>query len=193
MRVGVSQSRGLCDLKEGAEPTGIEVQLIKGYARSIGAEIEWVQGSQEQIVELLKVYEVDLAVGGYTNKTSFKKHIALSRPYNIEHIKVGAPQNIAIPDDIEGKKVVVKKAGAARAAVKKNKGTPVEKDSVSGSDQLVAGSKDELLKLGFKVSDYNLNKVEHVVAIPKGENALLKSLENYIYTEWMEKKIKASL
>ena len=194
IRVGISESPQLCEYSIGNnEPTGVEVELIKGYAQSIDAKIEWIKGSQEQIVDLIKEYEVDVAIGGYSKNSAFKTHVGLTRPYKTEKIKVGAGAGSTIPKEIEEKEVVVKRGSQALVAVSKNKGIPVIKDSITMADGLVAGPEEELLKLGLSVSEYNLDKVEHVIAVPKGENGLLKDLENYIIRKWEKKKIKASL
>lgn len=192
VRVGISESSGLATISE-AGPTGVEVELIKGYAQTINSKIEWVKGSQEQIVGLLKEHQVDVAIGGYSKQTAFKKHIGLTRPYKTEKIKVGASDKSKIPDEVEGKEVAVERTSQALVAVVKHKGIPVKKDSIARTDGLVAGSEEDLVRLGLAVSEYNLGTVEHVIAIPKGENGLLKSIDNYILREWEKKKIKASL
>ncbi|GAA0189217.1 hypothetical protein GCM10009122_49160 [Fulvivirga kasyanovii] len=192
IRVGISESPGLT-IVDDDQPSGTEVELIKGYAQTINSQIEWIEGSQELIVELLKEHEVDVAIGGYSKQTAFKKHIGLTRPYKTERIKVGATDKSKIPDEIEGKEIVVEKASHALVAVVKHKGIPIWKDRVIQTDGLVAGSEEDLISQGLFVSEYNLGTVEHVIAIPKGENGLLKSIENYILREWEKKEIKESL
>lgn len=195
IRVGIANYKGRCNYNNG-NPKGPEVELIKGYAKSIGANIEWVKASQSEIVDFLKELQVDVGIGGFTKRSPWKKKVGFSTSYTTEKIKLAALKNVAIPEDIEDKQVLVKPASAALVAVKKNKGIPVIADSIRSTGtgiQLVAGTKEELLNMGLNVSDYDLSKKKYVIAIPKGENALLQDLENYIYQEWKNKRIRKSL
>lgn len=192
LRVGIAESKELSNYNNG-NPSGIEVELIKGYAQSINAEIEWIAASQQEIGYLLKEFQLDIGIGGFTKTTPWKKHVGLTRPYSTEKIKVAVPKGEVVPEEIEDKQVVVKKGSSALAAVKKKKGIPVLVNSLTKITQLTAAPEEELKKMEATISEYDLIKVDHVVVIPKGENALLKSLENYIHSEWKNREIKKSL
>lgn len=192
LKVGIADSPDRCMYNDG-NPQGIEVDLIKGFAQSINAKVEWVPGSQEDISNLLKEYELDLGIGGFSKKTPLKRHVGLTRPYDVEKIKVAAPSVMQLPDKVKDKEVVVKKGSAALVAVKKKGGIPVPVDSIIEIDFLMAASEDKITESTTNISAYDLDKIKHVIAVPRGENALLKKLEDYIYSEWKNKKIKTSL
>src|SRR5690606_37670319 len=62
-------------------PGGTEVELVTGFARSVGAEPVFVVGGEEALVKQLEEGEIDVLVGGLTAKSPWSKHVALSRPY----------------------------------------------------------------------------------------------------------------
>lgn len=48
MHVGVTHHPPWVQLGD-SEPTGVEVQLVRHFAEEIDAEIEWVEGSEEEL------------------------------------------------------------------------------------------------------------------------------------------------
>ena len=187
LHVGVAESNKWASVNNG-NYSGIEVDLIKEYAKSINAEINWVPGSQIQLIDLLNEDAIDIAIGGFTKKSPFEKHAGFTRPHHVEEIRIGAPAGKIIPDDIEDKEVWVEPGSEALVAVKKKKGKPVLIDSLSLPIELVAAPTSELRKYNLNLSDYTLTKVEHVFVIQKGENAFLESLERFIDKYEQEKK-----
>ena len=179
LRVGIAESGKWAQVNNG-DYTGIEVNLIKDYAKSINAEIKWIPGSQTHLIDLLNEDEIDVAIGGFTKKSPFEKHAGFTRPHHVEEIRLGIPAGNIIPDDIKDKEVWVEPGSEALVAVKKKKGKPVLIDSLSLPVNLVAAPTEELRKYNLQISDYTLTKVEHVIAIQKGENAFLESLERFI-------------
>jgi ABC-type amino acid transport substrate-binding protein len=85
LRVGVTESVAQdvewVRLPAGSEPTGIEPELIRGFAAGNEATIEWVQGSEHELVEELKHGELDMVVGGFAKDTPWAKHAGMTRPY----------------------------------------------------------------------------------------------------------------
>src|SRR5688500_9905358 len=63
MRVGVTASEPWVSIESG-DPTGVEVTLVQRFAESLDAEIEWVEGSEEELFGALKYGEIDLLIGG---------------------------------------------------------------------------------------------------------------------------------
>lgn len=95
--------------------TDYDKQLMNGFAKDINAQVEWVEGDQIKLTELLSHHKIDMAIGGFTKEAPLKKEVAISKPYITQ-------------------------------------------------------------------GDY-----EYVVAIPKGENALLMKLEKYIHNHGQAK------
>ena len=179
LKVGIAESGEWASYKDGVA-TGIEVEIIKGFAESIKAQIEWVPGSQDHIINLMSEHEVDICIGNFTKKSPFKKHAGFSIPFYTEKIKVGAPAGVTIPEEIEDVEVLVKKNSEAALVVKKEEAKPVLYDSVKNVDRLIVAPEMELQKHNLQVSEYDLKKIDHVIAIPKGENALLEKLDKYL-------------
>ncbi|ARS34544.1 hypothetical protein CA264_03295 [Pontibacter actiniarum] len=179
LRVGVA-SNGKWAQADGASPSGIEVELVKGFAKELGAEIEWLPDAQSNILEKVEVHELDMAIGGFTKTSPWVKHLAFSQPHHTEKIKVGTLPSRTLPEEIEDLPVHVRRNSQAAVYVKKKEGQPVYVDQLQPGPYLVAATEEELQQLGLRVSDYTLHKEEYVVAIPKGENAFLMRLDKYI-------------
>ncbi|GAA1133998.1 transporter substrate-binding domain-containing protein [Citricoccus alkalitolerans] len=65
----------------GAEPSGPEVELVEGFARKIGAEIEWTVSGEEAVMTALQAGDLDLVAGGLTSQSPWSTHGALTRDY----------------------------------------------------------------------------------------------------------------
>lgn len=63
-------------------PKGIEVSLVEDFADGINAKVQWINGSEQVLYEKLEKYEIDILIGGITDKTPWKKKkVGLTRPY----------------------------------------------------------------------------------------------------------------
>ena len=80
LRVGVSPEPGLARVS-GDEPSGPLVDLVEGFADRVHARTEWSVHSEERLVELLEADEIDLAVGGFTDRTPWTDRAGVSRGY----------------------------------------------------------------------------------------------------------------
>ena len=179
LRAGIAEAGKWASL-ENDSAAGIEPELLRKYAQSINAEIEWTPASQDQLIKLLHEDEIDIAIGGFVKKSPFKKEAGWTRPHQTEKIKIGAPAEVPIPQDVEDQKILAKKGSAALLALKKKKGIPIPYDTLPQPFTLIAAPEEELLRHNLQLSDYTLAKIEHVIAIQKGENAFLESLERFI-------------
>lgn len=179
LRVGIAESGKWASFCNG-EPQGIEVELIQQFAESLRATPEWIPATQDELIRLLEADEIDIAIGGFVRKSPFETFAGWTRPYHIEEIKVGAPPGIALPENIKDRRILVKKGSPASVAVKKNKGIPVLYDSLSSPSLLMAAPLEELQQYRLKIGEDELDKIEHVLAIQKGENAFLECLERFI-------------
>jgi polar amino acid transport system substrate-binding protein len=68
----------------GPEPAGLEPDLIRSFARTQRAEVEWVLDSEQDLLEKLRQKELHLVVAGLTDKNPWSKNISFSRPYQRE-------------------------------------------------------------------------------------------------------------
>ena len=113
MRVGVTEADPWV-LFEGDRPVGgAEVELARRFARNVGARIEWVQGSEAELVDAAKEGQVDLILGGLTNKSRWKKDVAFTRPYVETRAVVGIPAGESFPDDFAGVPVAAELGSAS--------------------------------------------------------------------------------
>lgn len=83
LRVGVSPNPPWTDLPGGpdADPEGTEVRLVEDFAASIGAEVQWLPGGEEDLVGRLERGEVDLVVGGLTARSPWSEKVVLTYRY----------------------------------------------------------------------------------------------------------------
>lgn len=91
LRVGVSANPPWTATDEGA-PTGLEPRLVEGFAESVGAEVEWTTGGEEDLVGRLERSELDLVVGGFTEASPWSAQAALTYPYTTVPGPDGAPE-----------------------------------------------------------------------------------------------------
>ena len=91
LRVGMSEHEPWT-LREGDERSGVEVALIEAFASDVDAEVEWHDGGEEALIEQLYRGELDVVVGGLTEKTPWVSHAALTRPYVVVTSPTGSPE-----------------------------------------------------------------------------------------------------
>ena len=111
LRVGVSPHPPFTTLPEepDALPGGTEVELVTGFAETVGAEPVWVVDGEESLVKDLEEGEIHLLVGGLTAKSPWAKHVALTRPYattpedgkQVDHVMAVVPGENALLSELE--------------------------------------------------------------------------------------------
>ncbi len=80
LRVGVSHHEPFASVK-GPVPSGREVQLVQQYATTLDAEVAWTADGEEELVDQLEHGQLDMMIGGLTDRTPWKKKVGLTRPY----------------------------------------------------------------------------------------------------------------
>lgn len=84
LRVGVSANPPWTEAEpddDAPGPGGIEPDLVREFARTLDAEVEWTRGGEETLVDQLDRDELDLVVGGLTSSSPWSEHAALTYPY----------------------------------------------------------------------------------------------------------------
>ena len=80
--VGVSEHAPWVQIDDvTGEITGSEADLIRSFADSINADVEWSPGPESVLAERVKSGEVDVVIGGLTAASPWSSHMALTRPY----------------------------------------------------------------------------------------------------------------
>ena len=80
LRVGLTDNGEWVDASS-PEPTGIEPDLVREYARRLGAHVLWSSGSEAALAQQLKHHELELAIGGFDAQTPWKAIAGVSRPF----------------------------------------------------------------------------------------------------------------
>ena len=69
---------------------GPEADVVNAFAQSLGARVEWRRGSDAELFEALETFELDLAVGGFTDDNPWGPKLGLTRPY----VKAGGKNHV---------------------------------------------------------------------------------------------------
>jgi polar amino acid transport system substrate-binding protein len=181
LRAGITASDPWTTL-EGGRPGGVEVQLVERFAAELGARVEWVDGSEADLIGALEVRELDLVVGGLTADTPWQAKAAITRSYATTRVVVAVPSSSPPPDDIAGLRVAVE-AGTDAAGVLEDKtdAIPVKVPDVTAvRGSAVAIEEWRLADLDLRDTGVHLTKTKHVMATPMGENAFLVRLERFL-------------
>jgi polar amino acid transport system substrate-binding protein len=179
LRVGLVESPPWV-VRTTGEPAGAEVELVRRFATELGATPEWYWGGEEQHMEALERFELDLVVGGLTDKTPWSRMVGLTRPYFEERVLVGVPGSMQPPEEIKGLQVAAKPGDAVAAYLKKKGATAVPTDDLSQAMGPAAAPDWKLEQMGFKPTTVELLKEAHVMAVPPGENGWLKRLSDFL-------------
>jgi polar amino acid transport system substrate-binding protein len=91
LRVGMSPQEPWTALDDG-ERSGVEVRLIEEFAAERDADVDWQDGGEESLIGQLHRGELDVVVGGLTEKTPWSSHAALTRPYVVVTGPEGSPE-----------------------------------------------------------------------------------------------------
>ena len=80
LRVGVTDNPPWTDVSQ-AEPTGTEPDLVRRYAASAGARVQWTRGNETSLVKSLEDHDLDLVIGGFDAKTQWTSTVGATQPY----------------------------------------------------------------------------------------------------------------
>lgn len=181
MRVGVVHNPPWVDLS-GAEPTGVEPRLIRRFAATLDAEIEWVEGTESELAEAMHGFQLDVLIGGLDRGSPWKTDIALTRPYVDTEIEFAIPPGEELPDDLDGVRIWVEESSEPAALLQEEE---EETDAVYFEDlDEIEGPAllhtYEAEAIGFETTDHILRDHEHCMAVPLGENAFMIELEYFL-------------
>jgi polar amino acid transport system substrate-binding protein len=66
---------------QGGEPSGVEADLVRGFAYSLRARVEWTENGEQPLLEGLGKQQLDLVAAGGTTKSPWKKTVGVSQSY----------------------------------------------------------------------------------------------------------------
>lgn len=161
-------------------PGGVEARLIERFAQELGVEVIWHWGSAENLYEGLSRYELDILLGGITASNPWQRQAGFTVPYLSGHVVVGVPQTQASLSSLDGVTVATRQGEGLSEQIE-NKGGRVQfLEELAGADMAVAAPDWEIDTSGMKNTGITLRQFQHVLAVPKGENALLMRLEDFL-------------
>src|SRR5699024_9684685 len=73
-KVGISENPPWTILKEGQNPSGLEVKLVKEFAKKIDADVKWIQGTESDLFPQLEKAELHILIAGLTAASPLAKH-----------------------------------------------------------------------------------------------------------------------
>lgn len=80
MRVGLVENPPWV-IRTPGDPAGVEPELARRFAASLGATPEWTWGAEQEHMEALKKFQLDLVIAGVESSSPWAKTIGLTRPY----------------------------------------------------------------------------------------------------------------
>lgn len=166
----------------GPEPTGVEVELVTRFAEELDAEIEWFEVSEEELAGAIEMRTIDLGIGGFTSTNAWASKMTFTHPYLTTQIVVAVPPSSEIEEDITGVEVAVEKGTGAAGVLEKTDAIPVLVDDVTEVEGPRAIDNYLVDDLDLDDTGVRLEEVDHVMAVPHGENAWLVKLERFLLT-----------
>jgi polar amino acid transport system substrate-binding protein len=183
MRVGIVGNDPWTQIENG-RASGIEVKLLKDFARELGADTTFVPGTTPELLEAAKEAEVNVLVGGFTSSSpgvSEGKEAGVTGSYLTTRLVVGVPPGRPLFDDPSGRKIAVERIDGTAAMLKEEGAVPVPVDDLSAAGMPVAAYEWQLEAWGFEPTGVELPEEEHVMAVPLGENGWLVELERFLH------------
>ena len=182
MRVGLVNHDPWTQMEEG-RASGVEVELLRGFAAELETEIVFVQGTVPELLEAAKQREVDVVAGGFTDTSpgvSEGKEAGITSPYLVTRLVVGVPLGGPALDGFSGRKIAVERIDGTAALLKEQGAIPVPVEDLSSADMPVVAYPWQLEEWGFEPTGIELPEEKHIMAVPLGENGWLVRLERFL-------------
>ncbi|MBD0273282.1 MAG: hypothetical protein ICV73_15315 [Acetobacteraceae bacterium] len=153
---------------------------MRAWAASVGARIEWVPGSEAQLVQALQRNAVDVAIAGFSDDTPWGGRTGQTQPYLNAEATVGAAPGATVPRDWDGVEVRYDRRRPDFAAAIRGIGAvPVPADP-GGMAPFAATYAPELAALGLVPTGKTLTTERRIVATAPAENALTLALDRFL-------------
>jgi polar amino acid transport system substrate-binding protein len=163
--------------------TAVERQLLREFARTLEADVEWVEGTESELIEALDGRQLDVVIGGFTRRSVWMNEAALTRPYLTTQTVIAAPDQATadrLSEDLGGERIMVEASSPEAAKLEMDTdAVVVPVKEVRGDGPAVVESY-ELEDLGLVRTDAELDEHEHAMAVSMGENAMLVALDRFL-------------
>lgn len=161
-------------------PAGVEPDLLRDWAGSVGARIEWVPGSEAQLVSALQGNALDVAVAGFADGGPWGAKIGQTQPYLKAVAVIAAAPGAATPRGWKGVEVRYDRRRPDLAAALRGVGAvPVPADA-EATAPFAAAYEPELEALGLAPAGKTLATERRVIATAPAENALTLALDRFL-------------
>lgn len=178
LRVGITEADPWVIIE--GEPTGVEVTLVQGFAKTLNADIEWVEGTEAELVGALERRELDLVIGGFASNTPWGQKVAVTAHYHEVLVVVAVPKDEDPPSDITGLKITVESHSEIAGLVEDKGAEPKRVPEIESVEGPTALEDYRLENLEAKSTGHILTRHKHSMAAPPGENAFIVRLEKYL-------------
>jgi polar amino acid transport system substrate-binding protein len=180
LRVGASENEPWVNLKT-SPPGGVEPEIVSRFAKTIDAEVRWVRGDSEELVEALANGQLDIVIAGIDRKSEHQRKAALTRPYVDTELLLAHPPGEEMPDEGHDVRVAVE-ADSHAAGLLDHK-----TDYGLRELESLEGVRGPALVWDYWLDDLKLESTgedlideEHCMAVRFGENAFLVELERFL-------------
>lgn len=180
LRVGATEHAPWIVRSGEADARGPEAELVKRFARSLGARIDWRFGQQEALLLSLEAFELDLVLGGLRKDTLFSEQVGLTRPWFVERWGVGVRRGLEVPSELEGVTVEIARDAMLAYVLRAAGARPRETSTWRLSSGAVAAPLAFLRSRDLTIIEPELAVRELVLATPPGENGWLGAVERYL-------------
>ncbi|KAF0093895.1 MAG: hypothetical protein E1N59_2358 [Puniceicoccaceae bacterium 5H] len=190
LRVGLFENPPWVIPHEGQAPGGLEPQLVQGFADELGLQVAWHEQGAEDAFDALEHHQLDLVIGGMTQKNPWAKHVGTTLPYLKTRSIIATPTGEA---PAQNAPVAVKKDSVLAALLESQSYTPQPMDDLAQAEGAVAAPQWQAAALGLQETGVVLQQKKHVMAVPRGENALLMHLESYLLEAGKQHSLETQL
>jgi polar amino acid transport system substrate-binding protein len=170
-------------VRTAAEPAGAEVELVRRFAGRFGARPQWFWGGEQQHMQALRRFELDLVVGGFDDRTPWAKTVGFTRPYFEERVAIGVAPSAPWPTKLKHVTVSTEAGDETAGYLRKKDAEPQRVGSLKGVSGPVAAPDWRLERLGFVPTNLALLTRKHIMATPPGENGWLRALGDFLYEQ----------
>jgi polar amino acid transport system substrate-binding protein len=183
MRVGVTHVEPWVTV-QGGEVGGVEAELVERFAESIDAQVEWVEGSESDLMEALHGRQLDVVIAGLTRRSEWQRVVALTRPFVSYEVVIAAPDRATadrLSANLGGERIAVEAHSPEAAKLEEDTDAePMPVDDLAAVEGPVAVPDYLLDDLDLVRTDAELDEHEHAMAVSMGENAFLVALERFL-------------
>ncbi|GAA1971130.1 glutamate ABC transporter substrate-binding protein [Terrabacter lapilli] len=204
LKIGIKYDQPGLGLKKGSDFTGMDVDVAKYVAKSLGTsegDITWVQAPSAQRETLISTGQVDMVVATYSITDKRKEKVSFAGPYFIagQDLLVRSDDNsITGPDTLAGKKLCSVTGSTSAQKVKEKVpgvnlqefGTYSECVAALASGAIDALTTDDTILAGYAAQDQYKGKLKVVgkpfstekygIGIKKGDTALCQKITDAI-------------